>query len=246
MGFKGGMQTLIDALYGELKLNIKSAVSAYILTPLEKGYNLSLSSGEVLDADAVIFATPSFISADILKPLISSKSINFLNSISYANVQVFGLGFNRSDIPKALDGFGFLVPRGEGIRTLGVLYGSAIFPEQAPKDSVMLRVIMGGTVDPTFADLSKDEALKVVREELNITMGITAEPEYVLHLPWPKSIPQYQLGHNQKVNAVMEEVETKNIFLTGNAYYGLGVNDCIRDAQRVVQALKQKGEVLQK
>ncbi len=237
MGFKGGMQTLIDALYGELEPNIKSALSAYTLTPLEKGYSLSLSSGESLEADAVIFATPAFVSADILKPLISSKSISFLNSIPYADMQVFGLGFNRSDIPIALDGFGFLVPRGEDIRTLGVLYGSAIFPEQAPKDSVMLRVIMGGTVDPTFADLSKEEALKVVRDELYITMGITAEPEYVLHVPWPKSIPQYQLGHRQKVDAVMQEVEAKNIFLTGNAYYGVGVNDCIRDAQRVVQTL---------
>ena len=237
MGFKGGMQTLIDALYGELEPNIKVAVSAYTLTPLERGYNLSLSSGEVLEADAVIFATPAFVTAEILKPLVSNESINFLNSITYADVQVFGLGFNHTDIPKALDGFGFLVPRDEGLRTLGVLYGSAVFPEQAPKDSAMLRVIMGGTVDPAFADLSKDEALKVVRDELNVTMGITAKPEYVLHLPWPKSIPQYQIGHRQKVDGVMQEFEAKNIFLTGNAYYGVGVNDCIRDAQRVVQSI---------
>ncbi len=241
MGFKGGMQTLIDALYEELEHQIKSGVSAYTLTPLEQGYSLALSSGEVLEADAVILATPAFVSAELLRPLFSTESISFLNSIPYADVQVFGLGFNRADIPKALDGFGFLVPRSEDIRTLGVLYGSTIFPEQAPKDSVLLRIIMGGTVDPTFANLPPDEALKVVRDELRITMGIVADPQYTLHLPWPKGIPQYQLGHCQKVNALMQELEAKNILLTGNAYNGIGVNDCISDAKRIVQVLKQKG-----
>ncbi len=241
MGFKRGMQTLIDALYKELEPNIKSDVKTYILAPFEKGYGIALSSGEVIEADAVILATPAFVSAELLKPMLSSESINFLSSIPYADVQVFGLGFNYMDIPKTLDGFGFLVPRSEDIRTLGVLYGSTIFPEQAPEGNAMLRVIMGGTVDPTFADLAFEEALKVVRDELRVTMGIIAQPEYVLHMPWPKSIPQYQLGHRQKVDTVMQEAEAKNILLTGNAYYGIGVNDCISDASRIVQVLKQKG-----
>ena len=241
MGFKRGMQTLVDALYKELKPNIKSGVKTHILAPLEKGYGIALSSGEVIEADVVILATPAFVSAKLLKLMLSNESTNFLNSIPYADVQVFGLGFNYMDVPKTLDGFGFLVPRNEDIRTLGVLYGSTIFPQQAPKGNTMLRVIMGGTVDPAFADLTFEEALKVVRDELRVTMGIIAQPEYVLHRPWPKGIPQYQLGHRRKVDAVMQEAEAQDIFLTGSAYYGIGVNDCISDANRIVQVLKRKG-----
>lgn len=240
IGFQGGMQILIDALEKALEPHIRCNVAAYIITPTEKGYNVALSSGEVLDADTIVFATPAFSSAELLRPLLSGPLANFLAAIPYADMRVFGLGFKQNDVPIPLDGFGFLVPRNEGLRTLGVLYSSTIFPNQVPEGNVALRVLMGGTVDPTFSDLPDNEALKVVLDELQITMGIDAEPEAAFQIAWPRSIPQYQIRHRRKVDSLMKEVESKNIFLTGNAFYGIGVNDCVIDAKRVVATLKSK------
>ena len=237
----GGVNRLIHALGDALGDRVRLGVGVERLEPHLYGYTLTLSSGETLDADAVILATPAYITAELIQPF-SPRAATELQAIPYADVQVFGLGYDRADIPDALEGFGFLVPRGEGLRVLGVLYGSSIFPGQAPKGKVLLRVIAGGSVDPDFAQLSDEDALSVVRRELEISLGVTAEPEMVTRIPWPKGIPQYEIGHGEKVKTVMQEVtKFPGLHLTGNAYYGVGVNDCVRDAKRVADAVLEVG-----
>ena len=99
-------------------------------------------------------------------------------------------------------------------------------------------MICGGTLEPGFVDLSIEEALSVVRRDLRVTMGITAEPEFVTQVKWLKGIPQYLLGHRKKVTTVEEALSAyPDLHLTGNAYRGVGVNDCVRDALRVARAL---------
>ena len=235
--FRGGIERLVDALRENLGEVVRTGLEVKRLEPQETGYALGLSSGERVHADAVVLATPAFESAALLSPFLP-EAAEVLEKIPYADVRVFGLGYDRVDVPNLLDGFGFLVPRGEGVRALGVLYSSSIFPDQAPKGKVLLRVIAGGSVDPEFAHLSDDEALAVVRRDLELTLSITAVPEMLLHVPWPKGIPQYLLGHRARVETVMRAVAThSNLFLTGNAYYGVGVNDTVRDAHRVTDVL---------
>ena len=235
--FRGGIGRLIDALREALGEVVRLGVSVRELQPQEAGYALGLSSGETVHADAVVLATPAFESAALLSPFLPEAAA-VLSKIPYADVRVFGLGYDRVDVPNLLDGFGFLVPRGEGVRALGVLYSSSIFPDQAPKGKVLLRVIAGGSVDPEFAGLSDDEALAVVRRDLELTLGITAPPDMLERIPWPRGIPQYLLGHGARVETAMRAVATcPNLFLTGNAYYGVGVNDTVRDAHRVANLL---------
>ena len=233
--FPGGSGQLIETLQERFRGRLETGVTVTHLKPTEEAFEVTVS-GERLEADAVVLATPSFVSAELSQPF-APDAAAALHEIPYADVQVFGLGYNRIDVPDALDGFGFLVPRGEGVRVLGVLYSSSIFPGQAPDGRVLLRVIAGGAVDPDFAALSPDEALLAVRRDLRVMMGIVAEPELVEHIPWPKGIPQYELGHLERVVRAKDALAEYPIFLTGNAYHGVGVNDTVRDARRTATAV---------
>ena len=233
--FSGGSGTLVETLQERFTGRLETGVSVQQLSFNEGSFEIT-ASGERLEAGAVVLATPSFVSAELVSPF-APDAASALHEIPYADVQVFGLGYHRIDVPSALDSFGFLVPRGEGVRVLGVLYSSSIFPGQAPDGRVLLRVIAGGTVDPTFAALSPDEALGAVRRDLRVTMGIVAEPEFVEQVPWPKGIPQYELGHLERVTRAKDALAGYPIFLTGNAYHGVGVNDTVRDARGTAQKL---------
>jgi protoporphyrinogen/coproporphyrinogen III oxidase len=233
----GGTQKLTDALNAALSSNIRQGVKVVRLTKLEQGYAIVLNDGETFQADAVVLATPAFVSAKLLEP-ISPEASQLLSSIPYADVAVLGLGYNRIDVPNELKGFGFLTARGQEIRALGVLWSSAIFPDQAPEGHVMMRVICGGTLDPEFVKLSKEEMLESVRRDLRITMGITAKPVLLEQVIWKQGIPQYKVGHAQKVQNIMDSLKQhEGLYLTGNAFYGVGVNDCVREAKRTASSV---------
>ena len=233
--FRGGSGRLVETLRDTLGRAVRSNTAVTALAPTPGGYELRCGDGQKLDADTVVLATPSFVAADLISPFAPTAAAA-LREIPYADAHVFGLGYNRIDVPNALGGFGFLVPRGEGVRVLGVLYSSSIFPGQAPEGRVLLRVIAGGSVDREFAALSPGEMMAAVRRDLRVTLGVVAEPEFAEHRPWPGGIPQYRLGHLLGV----EQAETAlaalpGLFLTGNAYRGVGVNDTVRDARNTAR-----------
>ena len=233
--FEGGISTLIKALEQKLASYLRLGVEVTSLSPHQAGYTLALSNGENLEADTVILATPAFVTGRLLEPLYP-EAARVLTSIPYADVSVFGLGYDRIDVPRALNGFGFLTPRGEGLDSLGVLWSSSIFPDQAPQGKVMLRVICGGVQEPNFIKLSDDEALERVRRDLRLSMGITAEPEFCDYIRWSKGIPQYLLGHKQNVESLRSAL-ANNLALIGNAYDGVGVNDAVRSARVAIEHL---------
>jgi oxygen-dependent protoporphyrinogen oxidase len=201
------------------------------------GYELLLRGGERLVAERVVVATPAWAAARLLEPL-SGPAAAALAEIPYAGVNVLAFGFERIDVPHALDGFGFLVPRGEGVRCLGVLWTSSLFPGRAPERAVLLRVIAGGTIDPGFAALGDAEAVAAARRDLRVTMGITAEPRALRRLPFARALPQYELGHGERVARAMAAVHgLGGLALAGNAYFGIGVNDCVRDSDRVADEI---------
>ncbi len=237
--FGGGSGRLVEALQGALGPIVRREAGVTRVQPACTGFEVTTRDGQTSAADAVVLATPAFVSSELLESF-APEAARALADIRYADVQVFGLGYHRIDVPNALDGFGFLVPRGEGVRVLGVLYSSSIFPGQAPEGQVLLRVIAGGSVDPEFAALSPDEALGAVRRDLRVTMGIVAEPEFVQHIPWPRGIPQYELGHLDRVTRAKGALGKYPLYLTGNAYHGVGVNDVVRDARTTAQVLLKR------
>lgn len=233
------MRRLTEALRERLAGCVRSGAGVENLERDAGGYRVVQSSGEVLTADAVVLATPTFVSADLVK-LLAPEASRALQGIPYADVYVFGLGYRRTDVPNALDGFGFLVPRGEGVRVLGVLYSSSLFPDQAPAGRVLLRVIAGGSLDPGFAALSEKEQLSAVRRDLRVTLGVVADPELVERVPWPQGIPQYTLGHSRRVERARGALAAHpGLLLTGNAFDGVGVNDTVRGARETAEKLTE-------
>lgn len=232
------MSRLTERLRQQLGDCVRTGAEVTALRRTATGYEVAWG-GERLAADALILAAPAFVAAELLQSVCAEAS-SLLRSIPYADVTVFGLGYHRVDVPNPLDGFGFLVPRGEGVRVLGVLYSSSIFPDQAPAGRVLLRVIAGGSLDPDFGGLSEAAQLEAVRRDLRVTLGVVAEPEWVERVPWPKGIPQYTLGHQERVRRARAALgRFPGLLLAGNAYDGVGVNDTVRSARDAAQALAE-------
>lgn len=231
-----GMGALTSALAERVPVRTEAEVTRLIPLP-EGGFELTLTSGERLESERVVLAVPAFSAAHLLRSFLPAAA-DPLERIEYADVDVFALGFHRVDVAHPLDGFGFLVPRGEGVRSLGVLWTSSLFEQRAPNEAVLLRVIAGGAVDPGFHRLGHDDALAAVRRDLRLTLGVVREPQFSRRISIPRAIPQYLLGHGQLVARAMTALSaTPGVVLAGNAYFGVAVNDCVRDAVRVVDEL---------
>ena len=236
---QGGIQRLTDRLSELLGSSLKLGVSVSKLECLNSDYRVFSSVG-MLEVDAVILATPAFVSADLLESFKPDLALE-LRGIPYADVRVFGLTFKASDVPANLDGFGFLIPRDAGIRILGCLYTSTLFPQQTKDNLVFLRVICGGSVDPSFSSLDPDAALEVVKHDLKLTLGITAQPESVHEARWDKGIPQYALDHPTRIAKIEKLLaQTPGLYLAGNSYRGVGINDCIREAEKTVKHMLEQ------
>lgn len=239
---QGGVQRLIDALAEVLGERVRTGarVTALRREPGRdgRGVEVELDDGGTLTSDAVVLATPAYVSAELLAPLAPDAS-SALQAIRYVDVHVLGFGFDRIDVPYPLDGFGFLVPRGGRVRVLGVLWSSVLFPDQAPEGKVGLRILAGGSLDPGFSNLRDDDALAVARRDLEATMGIVAEPEYQRLIRWPRAIPQLELGHLGHVSRARQAVvrALPGVRLAGNYLDGVGLNDAVRTARTAARSL---------
>ncbi len=246
-----GMGQLVDALaehfrgsiipgceVTRLKLTTESTENA----EGNKNYSLLYRSGEKhhagrrgeseMSADAVVLAVPAYQAAKLLTSLTPhASSLKPLEEIEYNSLWVVALGFDEKSMPRPLDGYGFLIPRREKRKILGCLWSSSIFPGRAPDGKALLTIMAGGARNPEIGALSEEEILPLVREELRLTMGITAEPEFMQAEHHSKAIPQYTIGHAGRLTAIDEAIgKVPGLFLTGNAYRGVAFADCILQA----------------
>ena len=231
--FREGIQYLSDALATSLGDIVRPAVT---VTAVSKGqsvpYRVKCSDGSELDADQVIVAPPAFAAADMLAGV--NKGIAaVLRQIPYASMTVICFGYGREQIRRSLDGFGYLIPKKEGRNTLGTLWDSSMFENRAPEGKVLLRSMMGGACFPEYVKLSDDEVVAKVRQDLTLTMGIAAAPEFVRIFRHPQAIPQYTVGHGSRLQALDDLLKAHpGLILTGNSYRGIGLNDCVAAAER--------------
>jgi oxygen-dependent protoporphyrinogen oxidase len=231
--FREGIQYLSDALAASLGAIVRPGVA---VTSVAKGgsvpYLVKCSDGSQYEADVVIMASPAYAVADMLAGL-DNGITGVLQQIPYASMTVICFGYSRGQIVRSLDGFGYLIPKKEGRNTLGTLWDSSMFENRAAEGKVLLRSMMGGACFPEYVKLSDDEVVARVRQDLKMTMGINAEPEFVRVFRHPQAIPQYTVGHGARLQKLEELLKVHpGLILTGNSYRGIGLNDCVAAAER--------------
>lgn len=231
--FREGIQYLSDALATSLGGIVRPGA---VVTAVVKGesvpYRVKCSDGSEYEADLTIMASPAFAAAEILAGL-DGGIAGILQQIPYASMTIICFGYSRERIRHSLDGFGYLIPKKEGRSTLGTLWDSSMFENRAPEGKVLLRSMMGGACFPEYVTLSDDEVVARVRQDLAVTMGIDASPEFVRVFRHPQAIPQYTVGHGKRLQALEESLKAHpGLILTGNSYRGIGLNDCVAAAER--------------
>jgi oxygen-dependent protoporphyrinogen oxidase len=237
--FYDGMESMISALTSFLGKRLKTGSEVVSIDRKGINYVISLSDGTNREAEAVVCATPAFTTAAIVSSLDKNLSA-LLNEIFYPSVSVVCLGYKREKIQHNLKGFGFLIPFKEGRKILGTLWDSSIFPNRAPEGYVLLRTMLGGARRSDLALEHEQKLITLVMDELRDIMGITVQPHFAKVYTHRQGIPQYFPGHEQKVQQIAGICrDYKGFYVTGNAYGGIGVNDCIENSYKLAQRIMQ-------
>jgi protoporphyrinogen/coproporphyrinogen III oxidase len=192
---------------------------------------------ETLAADAVIVATPCDASAAILSG-VSDQFPAIFRQIEYAPVAVISTGYARGNVGNSLDGFGFLVPRSEGLRLLGTVWNSSLFPDRAPAGHVSLASFAGGATDPEFCSLPESEIAEQITKELAQILRISAPPAAIRVQKYGRALPQYNLGHSRIVESLAAlTAAAPGLFLAGNYLAGPAVGACVAQATQTSEAV---------
>jgi protoporphyrinogen/coproporphyrinogen III oxidase len=241
MSFNGGMYSLIETLRDILGKSVVTNKEARGVEKSGKGYVVHFGDGTKYDADIVVLASPAHDSALIVRDF--DKSIHdILVTIPYPALSVISFGLKKEKISRDMNMFGFLIPGKEKRKILGTLIDSSIFPNRAPEGHILLRSMVGGARAEALAMLDDEKLISMVRDELADIIGLRAEPEFQRIFRWEKAIPQYELGHFRKLEALdAASSKHKGFYLTGNAYRGVAVNDCV--ANSVILAERIASEI---
>ncbi|RMG55676.1 MAG: protoporphyrinogen oxidase [Acidobacteria bacterium] len=242
--FRDGLKQLPQALAEQLGDAVVTGARTIrletVTSMMGPPYRLTIEWSAGIDrvrADAIVLATPAYVAADLVRSL-SSSLAEVLETIEYPPLAVLCLGYDEADFRQPLDGFGFLVPRRQGIRLLGCLWNSSLFPGRAPEGKVCLTCFVGGTTDPGVRQLSDEQLVGLVRDELQLILGVRAEPYVVAIHRHDRAIPQYHLGHQAKLHQMEEHLgRLPGLFLVGNYLRGVSVSDCVREARKTAERL---------
>jgi protoporphyrinogen/coproporphyrinogen III oxidase len=237
---QGGLVELVQALLAKLtaagaKLMTQQSVAALRVRqtstnhPIGWTYDLTLDNGSVMSADAVVLATPAFVSADLVRPL-SPLASELLGAIPYASTATVSMAYKAGTLGGQVEGFGFVVPRTEGRDLLAATWTSLKWPHRAPASQTLVRCYLGGVGREAVLQENDAALIRRVRDELRSMTGVTGEPVYAEVNRWDRGMPQYTLGHLDRLETIQRSLDRyPGLLLAGAAYRGIGIPDCIRD-----------------
>jgi oxygen-dependent protoporphyrinogen oxidase len=244
-----GMETLVDEIVGRLqRTQIRTGVLAETVTSKGACYDVLLGDGRIEHADALIIATPAYVTARILGDL-DPDLADLHRQIPYASAAIISLGFAQTDLPGLLDGYGYVIPRIEESELLACTWTSSKWSGRAPQGQALVRLYGGRFGRRDIAQCSDEELLALAYEELRFTLGVTAQATLVRIHRWPGAMPQYLLGHGERVAQIeahlaQQAASGRSLHLAGAAYRGVGIPDCIESgeqaARRAVRDLSQR------
>ena len=234
----GGMEELVAALAARLPAGatrLSTPVTAIALAPT--GWRVEPGDGSPLHADGVVLAGP----APAMAALVSGADrplAGLLGGIACASSATVALAYPRAAIRHPLDGFGFVVPRVEGRAILACTFSSVKYPGRAPDGFALLRVFVGGAMQAGLLAREDRALLQLAHDDVASLLGITGDP--VLSRVWrhPGTMPQYDVGHLDRVAAIESRLETlPGLALAGGAYRGVGIADCVRSGEAAAERL---------
>ena len=239
ISFADGMAALPAGIAAKLPAGcVRTGTRARALERTENGWTIHLADRDTPEtADAVIVALPADKAAELVRPL-APKTADILDEQPYVGITTTGLGYRREQVAHALDGFGFLIPRVEGVRSLGALFSSSLFAGRAPDGHVLLTAFMGGAHDPQAPSLDDDTLAAALQVDLARCLGITGEPVFRRITRWDRAIPQYALGHLDRMAEIDRDLDRlPGLHLQSAWRGGISVADCIRSAEALAERI---------
>jgi oxygen-dependent protoporphyrinogen oxidase len=232
--FPQGMSQLIRTLHNRYEEDIQTGHPVFELHPQESGFHLRTTAHDVF-AGEVYLCAPAYQAAPLVrrwKPALAK----LLSAISYAPVTVVGLLYQRSQLSKLPEGFGYLIPSSEKKNVLGVLFPSNIFTNRSKEDEFLFRVMIGGARHPDIRQKSEEQLIRMAEDEISGTFSPTGDAKKVFFATWPQAIPQY----DQDYPALRAQIESevagiRNLHLVANYLGGISINDCIASAKAAVE-----------
>jgi len=237
---RGGMATLIEALSRRLAggATIRRDAETVVATP-GRPCTIRLASGEALSADACCLAVPAPRAAALVRA-VAPDVAEELTKIPYEPVATVHVAVRREDVGHPLDGFGFVMPLSERESIVGCTFASTKFAGRAPKDCALLRVFIGGALQRELVALDDRQLERLALDVLGRILGLRATPLWVSVHRLREAMPQYHVGHLDRVDTIERRTRSMpGLYLTGNAYRGLGLPDCIRQAEATAQQIVQ-------
>lgn len=244
---KEGLAELVDELLSNLdkpEILLNSKVAALSVPGLARGnwFGVILEDGRGLRANAVVLTTPAFVTEKLVRK-VDEQSADLLATIPYVSTATVSIAFKQDALEKKVEGHGFLVPRNEKEIVTGCTWTSSKWPGHAPDGILLVRCFVGWAGHEEFVQLDDATLIEKIRDFLKRVAGISAEPIFSKVYRWNKALPQYNVGHVERVEK-LEKVLSRidGLYLTGAAYHGVGLPDCIHEAATTAQRILNKAD----
>ena len=249
--FRQGIKMLPEAIAAKLREQGTPVKQQWTLRSLQKQGDIYIATfdtpmgEEIVKSRSVVLTTPAYVTAKLLQDYLPVAS-QALSEIFYPTVACVVLAYPKSEFAYDMRGFGNLIPRTQGVRTLGTIWSSSLFAGRAPAGWQLLLNFIGGTLDPALAKLSEPEIIQAVHQDLKKTIlraDTKAEPKAIAVHIWDKAIPQYEIGHLQRLDTVETELQkAQGLYISANFIGGVALGDCIKrslqDAIKIDNFLK--------
>ena len=263
ISFRSGMSFLTDTLADRIGEDVRTGCRDSVLRPADSSFDPSTSMSdrgqlndgdrpnhppftltfkrdgrlEEMSCDRVVIASPAGAAADLVAPL-SEELARLLREVAYPPLAVLYLAYPGQAIKARLDGFGFLVAPSEGLNILGCVWNSSLFEGRAPDGVALFTIYIGGARNPDAADLPDAELISVAHGELQSILGISADPHPVAVTRHKRAIPQYNLGHGDRIRKIETMLDgIPGLRLAGNYLHGVSTGDCIKEGDRIARII---------
>lgn len=241
ISFKRGTAYLVTALVQQLQATLATQQPVERIAATDNGYVLATPTA-TYHADTVVMATPADVSSRLLAD-VAPNTATQLQAIQHEGVGTMSLVYEAAAVNRPLDAYGVVIPSHEGRQIDGMTWTTSKWDGRAPKDHIVIRIFFGGPATRSMLAHDDDALLHTIRAELADILDIQAEPLQHHIQRWPHAYPQYDVGHVERVAAIESSLPTQ-LYVTGSAYHGVGVPDCVRGgkqtAERIIETIREK------